>query len=377
MSSTAQSRKQGRFIVTTKRKLHYVPAALLAAVFCGACGAAKPSAELVSARDAYTRARTGEAAQLNPKGVHDAYKALQAAESVHAEDAGSDVEKHYAYIAARKSELAISEASAELARREQQRADETYGQNLEQRTQAVAAERSQYQQQLSTTQQELQHRSETLEEQRERLEEQSQRMEQAQRDAERAKAELQQMQSMREEAGRMIISLSGVLFPTGSTELTPMAEQRLDTVARALGAYEGRPIIIEGHTDAQGDDEANRQLSLQRAAAVREYLERRGVPMERLHIVGKGESEPLASNDTPEGRANNRRVEIIVDRPGAIGPERQNTSGQDTATERENTSGREGANGRSKSGQKQPQQSGQGNPQPGPAEAEPGPDETP
>lgn len=322
--------------MTTRKNMQYVPAALLAALFCAACGAAKPSTELVNARNAYTRARTGEAAQLNPSGVHDAYKALQAAEAVHADDAGSAAEKHYAYIATRRSELAISRASEELARREQQRADQTYQTSLERQSEQAAQQSSQYAQQLNQTQEQLQQRSETVEEQQRRIE-------QVQQAAERARAELEQMQAMREEAGRMIINLSGVLFQTGQAELTPLAKQRLETVAQALAAYPDRAIVIEGHTDAQGDEEKNRQLSLQRADAVRSYLTQRGVPPDRMHVYGRGESEPVASNDTVEGRANNRRVEIVIERAGvALGDQqRQNAAGQDPERERLNTSGRD------------------------------------
>jgi outer membrane protein OmpA-like peptidoglycan-associated protein len=290
------------------------------ALICAACGASTPSKELLTARNAYSEARNGEAAQLNPTGVHDAYKALQQAEAVHADDPGSKKERNYAYIAARKSELAIAKASEELARNEQQRADETYKATLEQkseqlaqRSERVAEQSSEYAQQLNQTQQQLQDRDQKLEE--------------VQQAAQRAEQELRQMEAMREEAGRLIISMSGVLFETGSSDLSDLARNRLDTVARALAAYPDREIVVEGHTDAQGNDETNRELSQKRADAVRQYLESKGVPADRIRSVGQGESNPVASNDNPEGRAINRRVEIVVDRA----PARQNAAGSDSA----------------------------------------------
>ena len=262
------------------------------ALICAACGASSPSKELLTARSAYAEARNGEAARLNPTGVHEAYKALQSAEAAFEDDAGSAKERNYAYIATRKSELAVAEASEALARQEQQRADETYQAALQQQ----AEEGSQYAEQLTQTQQQLQ---------------------ETQAAAAEAEKELRQMQALREERGRMVISLTGVLFETGEAELSALAKSRLDLVANALSAYPDRKVVIEGYTDAQGDEEKNRALSQLRANAVREYLQERGVPAERLRAEGKGESNPIASNDTPTGRANNRRVEIVLPLPGA------------------------------------------------------------
>ena len=311
--------------MTYQKKFRYgLTGAGLFALFALGCGASRPTPELITARNAYAQARNGEAAQLNPKGVHDAYKALQAAEAKHADDAGSSEEKHFAYIAARTSELAISQASESLARHEQQRADETYESGLKEKSEQASEQSTQFAQQLTQTQQKLQENTQSLQKEQQRLNE-------ARQQAERARAELSQMQALREEEGRLVIDLSGVLFETGGNQLSALAQNRLDTVARALSAYADRSIVVEGHTDAQGSDEKNRELSQRRADAVREYLEGRGVSPEQIHSVGKGESEPVASNDTPEGRANNRRVEIIVDREGSrMAPnERQNTSGRD------------------------------------------------
>src|SRR4051812_31247953 len=105
-----------RVVVLNTRRTLYIPglvALALGAVACG--GAVAPSTELLTARHAYDQARSGEAARLNPTGVHEAAKAMQAAESAHQDDAGSQREKNYAYIALRKSEIAIAGASEALA----------------------------------------------------------------------------------------------------------------------------------------------------------------------------------------------------------------------------------------------------------------------
>jgi outer membrane protein OmpA-like peptidoglycan-associated protein len=288
----------------TTTRLFIGTSALVA--LCTACGASGPSPELRSARDAYSQARSSEAAQLNPRGVHDAYKALSAAEAVHADDPGSAKERNYAYIATRKSELAIAQASESLARKEQQRADADYQASLERRSEQMARESSQYAQQLNQTQQELQANTQELQAREQKLAE-------LQAASERAQAQLRKMESLREEEGRLVISLSGVLFETGGDDLLAPAQSRLDTVAQALAAYPDRNILIEGHTDDRGSDATNQQLSQKRADAVREYLESRGVPAERMRSVGRGESNPIASNESAEGRANNRRVEVVVE----------------------------------------------------------------
>lgn len=296
------------------------------ALVCAACGASKPSPELVTARNMYTQARNGEAAQLNPSGVHEAYKALQAAEAAHEDDAGSSKERHRAYVATRKSELAIAQASEALAMKEQERADQTYRQTLEQQSNQLAQQSEQAVQQSSEYQEQLQQNQQ-------QLQQNQQQLQQAQAEAQRAQQELRKLESFREEAGRTVISLPGVLFEVGKAELAPMATRRLNTVATALKAYPDREIVIEGYTDAQGSEETNLALSQQRANAVREYLASQGVPRDQLRSEGRGEASPIASNDTPEGRAYNRRVEIVVDQATAGRPAddqaRQPVSGTD------------------------------------------------
>jgi len=273
---------------------------------CSACGASAPTPELKTARDAYAQARSSEAAQLNPVGVHEAYKALSNAEAVHKDDPGSAKERNYAYIATRRSELAVAHASELLARKEQQRAEADYRAGLESRSAQMARESSQYAEQLNQTQQALQTNTQELHEREQKLAE-------VQAAADRAQAQLRKMESMREEAGRLIISLSGVLFETGGNELSAQAQSRLDTVAQALAGYPDRNIVVEGYTDDRGSDATNQQLSQRRADAVREYLASRGVSGDRIRSIGRGESNPIATNESAEGRANNRRVEIIVE----------------------------------------------------------------
>jgi outer membrane protein OmpA-like peptidoglycan-associated protein len=101
-----------------------------------------------------------------------------------------------------------------------------------------------------------------------------------------------------------------VLFDTGSSSLAPGAFGRLDQLAATLGRYPDTDLIIKGYTDGAGTEAANQTLSERRADAVRRYLIGKGVSPARMTSVGFGESMPLATNSTPEGRQQNRRVEI-------------------------------------------------------------------
>ena len=126
---------------------------------------------------------------------------------------------------------------------------------------------------------------------------------------------LQQLNSVlstRDTARGLIANMSDVLFKSGSFELLPGARERLAKVSGIVLAYQGLHLAVEGHTDSIGTDEYNRQLSEERADAVRGYLVQQGVRFDMITASGFGKSEPIASNDKPEGRQQNRRVELVV-----------------------------------------------------------------
>jgi len=105
---------------------------------------------------------------------------------------------------------------------------------------------------------------------------------------------------------------SEVTFGFDSSNLTPNARNALNDVARVLTQYTDTRVNIAGHTDSTGDAAYNQRLSERRARAVGGYLAQAGVAQSRLAISGYGESQPVASNDTEQGRAQNRRVEITL-----------------------------------------------------------------
>lgn len=109
-----------------------------------------------------------------------------------------------------------------------------------------------------------------------------------------------------------VFTLAGDAFPSGSATLTAAAGTSVRTLAAYLQAGTATKVRIEGHTDSQGEAAANRQLSQQRANAVRDALAAAGIPRSRLEAIGRGEDAPVADNLGAAGRARNRRVEIIV-----------------------------------------------------------------
>jgi len=99
-----------------------------------------------------------------------------------------------------------------------------------------------------------------------------------------------------------------------SAALRPDAERTLAEVAKVVQAYAGRPVRMEGHTDSIASEAYNQGLSEQRALSVASWLSSRGIDRERLEILGRGETSPVADNATAEGRQLNRRVEIVIER---------------------------------------------------------------
>lgn len=268
--------------------------------FLAACGSSQPTPELVDARRAYDQARSSNASQLVPDQLLNAKQALDRAEAAHADKPGSEMEKSMAYIAQRKAALAISLAAYAQAEKDVENASqkytETQGAMLKSATQTVEQSRD------------------ALRRNREQLASEHAARVEAEKRAAAAMASLQEIAKVKEESRGMVITLDGsVLFATGKTSLLPIAEEKLQKVAEVLQKQDdSKQITVEGHTDSVGSDEDNMRLSQARADSVRTYLVSQGVPTSRIKAVGRGESMPIADNKTPEGRANNRRVEIIV-----------------------------------------------------------------
>jgi outer membrane protein OmpA-like peptidoglycan-associated protein len=140
----------------------------------------------------------------------------------------------------------------------------------------------------------------------------------AQAEAEKAQLRAQLLSQLnsilqtRDSARGLIVNMSDVLFDTGSYTLKPGAREKLAKISGILLAHPGLTLQIEGHTDSVGGDEFNQQLSERRADSVRDFLAENGVPASAITARGFGKTQPVASNDSAEGRQRNRRVELVV-----------------------------------------------------------------
>lgn len=280
--------------------------ALGAASLTGCASTPTPPPELLQARAAYGRASRSPAATLALVDLHNAQGDLTRAEESFAAEPTSDATRDISYVAERRAQsveargfMLEADARVEAARRD--------GAALTTQRLGVA------QTQLASAQMQLQSTRLDVTESQAQLSEERGRREAAERQTAAAMESLRRIASVREEPRGVVITLSGeVLFATNQSALRLIAQRRLDQVARALVDQGARGLIVEGHTDARGAPAANEQLSLARAETVRTYLISRGIPDGAIQAFGLGATRPVASNDSPEGRANNRRVEIIV-----------------------------------------------------------------
>lgn len=129
--------------------------------------------------------------------------------------------------------------------------------------------------------------------------------------AESLRLQLQTMTATSEARGQ-VMTLSGEAFASGQSRLKPEARANLQRVVEFVNRFPDKSVVIEGHTDSQGSANLNQVLSQKRADAVREALIQDGVDGTRLTAVGLGKDRPVADNGTSEGRARNRRVEVVV-----------------------------------------------------------------
>jgi outer membrane protein OmpA-like peptidoglycan-associated protein len=129
---------------------------------------------------------------------------------------------------------------------------------------------------------------------------------------EKLREQLNVILETRETARGLIVNVSDVLFDTASANLKPGAREKLARIAGVLLSQPGLQIAVEGHADSVGSATYNQGLSERRASSVRDYLVRQGIAPGAVGTAGFGESQPVVSNDTPAGRQQNRRVEIVI-----------------------------------------------------------------
>ena len=287
------------------KSITYIISIAFAALLVG-CAASQPPAELINARQAYQHASAGQAATLVPAELHKAQAALAIAEKSFLDEPKSFRTRDLAYVADRKSKMAEALATTAAGNAATAKANKDL-----QATQSEIVKNTK--EDLAASERNAAIKTEQL------AAAQKARVDADKRAAD-AQAELAKLAAVKEEERGLVITLSGsVLFASGKSALLPAAQNRLNQVCDALLATKERRLTVEGHTDSQGSSSSNQVLSQQRADAVRTYIISRGYPGDLIRALGIGEDRPVTENTTAEGRANNRRVEIVIDRASPIG----------------------------------------------------------
>jgi outer membrane protein OmpA-like peptidoglycan-associated protein len=273
-----------------------------------ACGAHHPPQELVDARAAYSHAAASNAPKLVPAELHVARTSLDDAERKFDDDGVSQPTRDLAYVALRKAQRAEALGSAAAADAARLAAESNRAKTQDE---IIAAQQGR----LRTTEGQLTKKQGELAQQRQATEAERQARLDAEKKAQESMDALSKSLAVKADDRGTVVTLSGgVLFATGKSIILPGAQAQLNQVADALKAQAEHHFTVEGHTDNQGTDAINAELSNRRANAVRDYLIVHGVAAEAISAQGVGSTRPIADNKSTEGRAMNRRVEIVVDR---------------------------------------------------------------
>jgi outer membrane protein OmpA-like peptidoglycan-associated protein len=253
-----------------------------------ACASAPQRSEQVEQARAEIQTLTQDplAQQAAGKDLEAARKSMQDAEMALQQKQPPAVVDHYAYLAKRHAEAGEARVSEAHSRQEVARAEDDRNKilmdsrsreamNAQSQADAAKNQTAAAQAQLANAQQQL--------------------------------ADLQAKQTDR----GVVVTLGDVLFDTGQATLKPGADLAVNRLATYLSSNPQTKVLIEGHTDARGSEDYNIGLSERRARAVSTALESRGIAADQIQTLGRGKAYPVASNDTPEGRQQNRRVEIV------------------------------------------------------------------
>jgi outer membrane protein OmpA-like peptidoglycan-associated protein len=253
-----------------------------------ACASAPQRSEQVEQARAQiqTLSQDPMAQQAGGKDLEAARKALQDAETALQQKQPPAVVDHYAYLARRHAEAGEARVSEAHSREEVARAEED-------RTKILMEARNR--EAMNAQNQAAGARDQAAA---------------AQAQLASAQQQLADMQAKQTDRG-VVVTLGDVLFDTGQATLKPGANLAMNRLATFLSSNPHTKVLIEGHTDSRGSDQYNEALSERRARAVATELESRGIAAGQVQTLGRGKAYPVASNDTPEGRQQNRRVEIV------------------------------------------------------------------
>ncbi|HEV2704237.1 MAG TPA: OmpA family protein [Steroidobacteraceae bacterium] len=274
----------------------------VAALLLAACVTAPPRSEqLEQARAEVTNlAQEPLAQQAAASDLAAARDSLQRAEAAQQHDTSPEVVDHYAYLAMRHAQAGEARVAEAAARQEVAQAQAERNRILlESRTRDARVAQAQAQ--------DAQAQAQNAQAQAEIAKNQALTAQQQLADTQQQLADLQAKKTDR----GMVVTLGDVLFDTGQATLKPGADLVLSRLATFMAAHPQTKILIEGHTDSRGSDDYNVGLSERRAQSVANALMGKGVPQDNLRTMGRGKAYPVATNDSPEGRQQNRRVEII------------------------------------------------------------------
>jgi len=275
--------------------------------------------------------------EKSPLELYEAINAVQIAQANGADKYAADTFQHAQQDltnaedmqkkSARKEQITFAREAVQAAedariitirkKQEEEKAQSLQAQNDAQQA-AAAAQQAASQQALERAQAEAQaaqaeaRAAEARAAQQQAQQSAQQATEQTEQMRERLKDELNQVLATRETARGLIVNMSDVLFDTGQYTLKPGAREKLAKVSGILLAYPNLQLQVEGYTDNVGSNDFNQALSEKRADAVRDYLASQGVNEAKISATGYGESDPIADNSSSAGRAENRRVQLVV-----------------------------------------------------------------
>jgi outer membrane protein OmpA-like peptidoglycan-associated protein len=233
--------------------------------------------------------------------------------------------------AARERELARADLEARLAAERAASERESAARSQAERDRATA-ELEKTRAELEASRRAAEEAQRSVEAERQKLEDQRKAQEahaaelaQLQAEQQKTQEELQktlsQLASVRREARGLIVTLPGsIYFDVNKSDVKPAMRARLTEIAKALATVPNQRVLVEGHTDSDGSAEYNLQLSRLRANSVRSVLVAGGVSPDRIESQGYGETRPVATNGTSAGKAQNRRVEIVIEGSAAVAP---------------------------------------------------------
>ena len=259
-----------------------------------------------------------------------ARSALARAEEAYDEREDLEIIEHDAYVALRNAQIVQQQTAERRGREEIEQGEAARSEVLLQAREREAEQATELAERRAEA---LETREAQLEQRTREAEAATQRAEALQDKAAALEQQLADLEAEQTERG-WVLTLDNVLFETDRTDLAPGADATLDRLAEFLASNAGHRIVIEGHTDSRGDASYNRDLSRERANAVRDALVQRGVDGSRIEIRALGEEFPVATNETTAGRQLNRRVEIVLsDEEGRFAGEQRTAAAEPTEQE--------------------------------------------